>query len=339
MEKIRVSIVGLGKLGLYHAENIHRRIQNAELTAICHYKRDKAEALQKDWGIPYAYADYDEMLGNKDLDAIVIASPANLHCEHAVKACKAGLHVFCEKPLGMNPEECLIIEKAADENKGKQFMVGFMRRFDPSYTEAMEKIKAGEIGRPLFFRGYSLDPVSNAGTIAQKTDKNGSWFMEMTVHDIDLARWFLGSEAACVYAAGGAYMFKEFEKNNDIDNGFALMKMQNGTCAFFYSGKTAPHGCHVETEIVGENGIIRINPVPGRNRIQLYNPYGVMHECLSGFLERWGEAYLLEMQHFVNCIAEGKKPEITALDGRIATQTASLIQMSYEKNQLLFYNL
>ena len=330
MKKVKVGIVGLGELGSVHANNLRFKIPNAELVAICgvEAEREKLEALQKEWEIPHCFFDYAEMMALPELEAVVIASSTAAHYEHALGAIRAGKHVFIEKPTGLNVEECTAIERAAVASD-KLFTVGFMRRHDPSYVEAKRRIDAGEIGTPILFRGYSLDPEWVAEYLAKRAAKNGCWFIDMTVHDYDLARWFLGSEAQTVYACGGAYAYPVFAETNDVDNGYALMKFQNGACAFYYSGRTAAHGSHVETEIVGTKGMLRICDEPRRDRIKAYTKDGITEKCLNLYLERWGEAYYLEMQHFIDAAANGTPLEITAHDGTMATAMGILTQSSY----------
>ena len=335
MKRIKVGIVGLGELGSVHAKNLRFKIPNAELIAICGVpaEKEKLENIQKEWEIPYVFYDFDEMVKLPELEAVVISSSTAAHHDHALAAINAGKHVFIEKPTGLNEAECRAIEEAAAKSD-KIFTVGFMRRHDPSYAEAKRRIDAGEIGTPILFRGYSLDPEWVAEYLAKRAAKNGCWFIDMTVHDYDLARWFLGSEAETVYAAGGAYAYPVFAETNDVDNGYALMKFKNGACAFYYSGRTAAHGSHVETEIVGTKGMIRICDEPRRDRIKAYTKDGIVEKCLNLDLERWGEAYYLEMQHFIDAVEKGETPEITAHDGTMATAMGLLTQQSYVSGEL-----
>lgn len=335
MKKVRFGVIGVGDLGLQHAKNLKIRIPNAELIAICVRSEDKLEQLQKELDVPFSYSDYRKMLSNTELDAVVIASSTVAHFEHAMEAIKAGKHIFIEKPSGINEYECAELEIAARNSK-KLFTVGFRRRYDPAYAAAKKRIESGEIGKPILYRGYSLDPVWTAEYLAKRADQNGCWFLDMGVHDYDLARWFLGSEPKSVFACGGAYMYPVFEKTNDIDNGYALMEFRNGSAAFFYEGRTASHGSHVESEIIGTKGIIRINAVPAIDRSVIYKADGVYVQCVSTYLERWAEAFYLELQAFTDAVLEGKtEVGASAHDGAIATTMGLTVQKSYETNSLI----
>ena len=161
MENLKIGIAGLGRLGKIHAKNIAFRIPGACLTAACSIVPAELDFARDELGVTDLYTDFDEMLAKADIDAVAIVTTSGVHCEQLSKALAAGKHVFCEKPLGVNVEECLEAEKAVAAHPDKVFMLGFMRRFDPSYVYAMEKIKAGEIGEPYLVKAVGVDPVKS----------------------------------------------------------------------------------------------------------------------------------------------------------------------------------
>ncbi|TCO70028.1 inositol 2-dehydrogenase [Marinisporobacter balticus] len=335
MKKIKIGAVGLGRLGRQHAKNIAFRIPNAELLAVCSINQEEVDEVQKNWGIEYGYTDYNEMLRNKALDAIFISSPSALHCQQISDALEAGFHVFSEKPLGTTLEECKLAEAAVEKHQDKVFMLGFMRRYDPSYAYAKKKIETGKIGRPILFRGYSQDPEHAIEGAIKYADHSGGQFIDMAVHDIDLARWLLDSEAESIYAIGGCYAHPEFGQYDDGDNVSALMQFKNGTMAFLFAGRTAPHGYNVETEIIGTKGILRIATVPQKNLVEILDEHGVRKECSQDFLERFDQAYVEEVQEFVNCIIENRKPAVTVYDGTKSTIIAYAATEAFKENKLV----
>jgi len=335
MKKIKVGAIGLGRLGLQHAENIAFKIPNAELTAICDMNEEKLQQVKRDWNIPYAYTDFDEMIKNEELDAVVITSPSALHTKQIAMALEAGLHVFSEKPLGTTVEECKIAEEAVEKHPDKVFMLGFMRRYDPSYAYAKKKIENGEIGKPILFRGYSQDPESAIEGAIAYAGHSGGQFIDMAVHDIDLARWMMGSEPKSIFAIGGCYAHPEFGKYNDGDNVSALMQLEDDSMVFLFAGRTAPHGYNVETEIIGTKGILRIANVPQKNLVEILDEHGVRKECSKDFLERFEQAYIEELNEFVNCILTGRKPEVTVYDGTKTTEIAYKCKEAFETNELI----
>ncbi|GAB1482945.1 Gfo/Idh/MocA family oxidoreductase [Treponema sp.] len=337
MRKVRIGSVGLGRLGLQHAENIAARINNAELIALCDVDEKKLNVTADHLGVPHRFTSFEQMLALDDLDAVVLVSPSGLHTQQIQQALTAGKHVFSEKPLGINVEECKEAEKAVEAHPEKVFMLGFMRRFDESYRYAYQKIQAGEIGRPILFRSYSQDPEKFIDGAIAFAAHSGGQFLDMAVHDIDLARWFTGSEPETVYAIGGSYAHPEFSQYNDGDNVSCLMKFKDGCMVFLFAGRTAPHGYNVETEIIGTKGILRIASVPQKNHVEILDSYGVRRECSENFLERFETAYVNEVQEFVDCILTGRKPEVSVYDGTRVSEIAYTCKDAFEKGELLHF--
>ncbi|NGP43814.1 Gfo/Idh/MocA family oxidoreductase [Bacillaceae bacterium SIJ1] len=335
MKRVKVGIVGLGRLGMDHAKNIAFNIPNAELTAACSISEEEVAYVQKHWSIPYGYTNYDDMLQNKEIDAIAIVSSSPEHCSQIEKALDAGYHVFSEKPLGTTVEECKIAEKAVERNPDKVFMLGFMRRYDPSYEYAKRKITEGAIGKPILVKATSIDPEDTIDGAIRFAESSGGLFIDMTVHDIDLARWFLESDVKNIYSIGGCYLHKEFAAYGDGDNVASLMHFENGAMAMFHSGRNAPHGYHVETEIVGTHGTLRIGSVPQKNEVMIFDSHGARKECVSGFPERFKAAYRLEVEEFIHCILEERKPSISVYDGTKATEVAFAATESFRQNTLV----
>ncbi len=334
-DKIKIGVVGLGRLGFRHAENLVRRAKNAALHAVCSVRNEELQRAKNELGIANCYENYQKMIDETDLDAVVIVSSSDQHCAHSLLALQKGLHVFCEKPLGISKEESNRVALQVSRSPDQVFMLGYMRRYDPSYAYAKQKIDEGYIGRPVLFRGYSVDPESSIeGTIRYASSSAGQ-FLDMAVHDIDLARWFLGSEPKSIYAIGGCYLHEEFGQYKDGDNVSALMQFENESMAFFLAGRTAPHGYNVETEIIGSKGQIRIGSIPQKNLVELIDSNGIRKECSQSFPERFQEAFVNEMQEFVDCILEQRKPLVTAWDGIRATEIAELATQSFHNNELI----
>lgn len=335
MNKVRIGMVGLGRLGMKHAENIAVRTAGAELSAVCALEPDRVSHACKAWGVPNGYDRFEAMLENRDLDAVFIASSSGEHCRHIGQALEAGFHVFCEKPLGVTLEECMLAEEAVARHPGQVFMLGFMRRYDSSYARAQKLIRDGYIGRPILFRGYSVDPESAIDGAIRFAPTSGGQFIDMAVHDIDLARWMLGAEATTVFAAGGCYAHPEFAQYGDGDNLAALIRFDNEAMAFLLAGRTAAHGYAVETEIIGTEAALRIASVPQKDMVELLDDRGAVRECSQNFLERFGAAYCAETQEFVDCIGERRKPQVTVHDGVMATKVAFAATQSFRRDELV----
>lgn len=329
MEKIRFGIVGIGMMGRMHATSLQRN-PHAEVVAVCARTESKVKAFQEEFGVPYGYTNVDELVNNPEVDAIVVATGADAHKAPCLAACKAKKHIFCEKPLAKTLEDCEEIEKAVAENGSKCFTVGFMRRFDPSYAEAKEKIRAGAIGKPILFKGVSLDPSSVLEAHLEGVKKGiyVPWFIEMGSHDTDLARWFLEGDPVESFATGDAYVCTGLADYNDYDNGFSLTKFDNNTTAYIQVGRTATCS-HVESEIVGTKGTLRVNSVPHKNYLSQFTENGFVEECQESFLARWGEAFQAEIDDFVDCVRTGRKPETTAHDGTMSLKFCLQLHQAY----------
>ncbi len=335
MANIRFGMVGLGRLGYRHAENIAFKTPGVELAAVCSIVPQELDRAALSFPNAIRYADYAEMLKDRSLDAIFLCTPSGLHVAQIEAGLKARFHVFSEKPLGVTVAECEHAEKVVAAHPNQVFMLGFMRRYDESYAYAKRLIDEGRIGTPFMVRAYGLDPEALVAGAIKFAPTSGGIFLDMAVHDIDLANWYLGGTPESVWAIGGSYVHPEFGAIGDCDNACAMFQYKNGGMAFLYVGRTAAHGYHIETEIIGSNGSLRISPVPQKNLVQLFNSDGVLQECVGGFLERFETAYLNELHEFVNCIRQGRQPDVRVTDGTAATRIAFAATESYRERTIV----
>ena len=200
------------------------------------------------------------MCKNPELDAIVIVSPSFLHCQQIEIAMNHGKHVFCEKPLAPKADACKRIVEAERKAGKKLVQIGFMRRFDKSYAEAKRKIDNGDIGKVVLVRSYTQDPRSTIESTLKFAPHSGGQYLDMCVHDIDLIRWFTGSNVKNVWAIGGVFEFDLYKELNDADNAAATIQMENGAMGFMFTNRTHAAGSNVETEIIGTHGTLRTGP-------------------------------------------------------------------------------
>ncbi|MEM7383403.1 MAG: Gfo/Idh/MocA family oxidoreductase, partial [Verrucomicrobiota bacterium] len=307
----------------------------AKLAAVCSLAPEERQRAAGQLGNPALFESYEAMIEKGELDAVAIVSPSGFHVDHMILALEAGLHIFCEKPLGLDLESCRRAEAAHARHPDQQVMLGFMRRFDPTYREARKRLRSGDVGRPILFRSYSIDPESAIDGAIRFAPTSGGQFLDMAIHDIDLARWYLQAEPVSVFAAGDCYAHPEFAEHGDGDNLAAFMQFDNGSLAFFLAGRTAPNGYQVESEIIGTRQTLRIATTPQRNHLEILDPHGVRRVCSQNFLERFAEAFLTEMQAFIDGIRERKPPEITLADGTAATRIALAATESFRRNELV----
>ncbi len=335
MKKIKIGSVGLGRLGYEHATNIATKISQAELVAICDIDAARVAQVADELDVQYRYTDFEEMCQNPELDAICIVSPSKYHPEQIAIAMKHGKHVFCDKPLGTTVEQCLVAEKAVEAHPELVFMLGFMRRFDPSYLDAKARIDRGELGRVILVRSYTQDPIATIEGTLKFAKWSGGQFLDMCVHDIDLVRWFTKSEPKNVWGIGGCFEFEQYREWNDGDNVAAMLQCEDEAMAFMFAGRAAAHGSNVETEIIGTRGTLRIASVPSKNLLEIMDSHGVRRECYMDFLTRWHDAYVNELTEFCKCILENRKPEVTVYDGTAVSRCAYRCKESFETGKML----
>ncbi len=335
MQEVRLGIVGLGRLGKRHAENLRYRVPGAQLVAACSVVPDELDWARTKLGVKKTYDSYDEMLGDDEVDAVFLVSTSSVHAEQIMAGLAAGKHVFSEKPMGVTIEECLEVERAVASAPELHFQLGFVRRFDPSLAYAKQKIDEGAIGEPFLVRAQTVDTDEFAEFQIKFVPTSGGIFMDMNSHDIDLARWFIGAEIKSVYAIGGSYVHRGFAEVNDADNTVALCRFEDGKMAVISASRTAFHGHDTHTEITGSKGILKIGMTPSKNRVEIFDTEGARVECVQDFFERFHEGFLLEAQSFVSGIMNGVKPSIFATDGTKATEVGFALTKSFKENRVV----
>jgi myo-inositol 2-dehydrogenase/D-chiro-inositol 1-dehydrogenase len=332
--RLRVGIAGLGRLGRRHAENLARRIPRAELFAACSPVPEELAWARSSLGITRVHGDYEALLAHRDIEAIFIVTPTSFHAEHIIAALRAGKHVFCEKPLSLDLADCARVEAEAAKHPRLKVMIGYGRRFDPSNRDAHDKIQTGLIGRPFLVRSQNLDLNDPTGFFVRFAPTSGGIFLDCTVHDIDLARWFLGNpKAVRVFAAGVVALHDGLREFGDVDNGVAICEFDGGRLACFAASRTMAHGHETSTEIFGTKGRIAIGENPRLNRVDISDAHGVRNECTPTFYERFEEAFLIETMHFVDAVLDDHPPALTLHDATEATRIAIALRESLQAHR------
>ena len=203
------------------------------------------------------------------------------------------------------------------------------------YAEAKRRIDAGDIGKVVLVRSYTQDPRTTIEGTLKFAPHSGGQYLDMCVHDLDLIRWFTGAEVKRVWAIGGVFEFDLYRELNDADNCCATVQLDNGAMGFMFTNRTHGAGCNVETEIIGTHGTLRIANVGAKNLLQIVDGSGAREEYYPDFLSRWHQAYINEIQEFVSCINEGRKPGVTVYDGTKVSQAAYRCKESFETGEML----
>jgi len=326
---LRIGVVGLGRLGKRHAENLAYRVSGAALVAACSPVEAERAWAREALPAPRLYEDYHALLEDREVDAVWLVTPSSLHAQQIVDALRAGKHVFCEKPLSLDLDECARVIEEAKRYPLLQATIGFMRRFDPSYRNAFEKIEAGAIGRPFMVRSQTCDQNDPEGFFVRFAPTSGGIFLDCTVHDIDVARWLLGMpKAKRVYASGVIALHEGLREFGDVDNGVAICEFEGGRMAMFYASRTFAHGNDTGSEVIGTAGALYVGRNPRVNRVEIADASGIRNECTPTFFDRFEEAFLREAQAFVAAVREGRQSGATLTDAMEATRIGFALRES-----------
>ena len=334
--RLRVGIVGLGRLGRRHAENLAQRVPRAELVAACSPVDDELTWARDSLGVARTYSDYAALLADANVDAVFLVTPTSLHAEQIIQALQAGKHVFCEKPLSLDLADCACVSGEAAKHPQLKVMIGYGRRFDPSYRDAHEKIRSGAIGTPFLVRSQNLDMNDPSGFFVRFAPTSGGIFLDCTVHDIDLARWLLGNPRPVrVFATGVVAIHDGLREFGDVDNGVATCEFADGKMACFYASRTMAHGHETLTEIFGTAGRLTVGQNPRLNRVDIADAHGMRNECTPTFYERFEEAFLHETNHFVQAVLDDRPPALTLYDATEATRIALALRESLQSRRVV----
>ena len=332
--RLRIGIAGLGRLGRRHAQNLAQRVPAAQLVAACSPVAEELAWARDTLGVRNLDADYAALLGRSEVEAVFLVTPTSLHAEQIVQALQAGKHVFCEKPLALDLAACRRVEEEAARHARLKVMIGYGRRFDPSYADAYEKVRAGRIGTPFLVRSQNLDMNDPSGFFVRFAPTSGGIFLDCSVHDIDLARWYLGGPKPLrVFAAGTVAIHEGLKEFGDVDNGVATCEFEGGKLACFYASRTMAHGHETSTEIFGTHGRLAIGQNPRLNRVDISDVHGVRNECTPTFYERFEEAFLRETMEFVQAVQDDRPPALMLHDATEATRIGLALRESLERRR------
>lgn len=336
MAKVRLGIIGLGRLGRKHAENIHYNIPEAELSAICSVVPAELDTVSKEMSPAIVTDSYRDLLENKDLDGIVIATNSQTHCEIICAAAEAGVkNVYTEKPLGMSQEEIDKIKGAVESRPGMLLQVGYNHRFNTDLRAVKEKIDAGYVGNVILIRMASRDQIWEEDNLVRFSPSSGGFVADMMTHDYDTARWLTGSEAETIFGLGGVYAFEGLKKVDDIDNAAFLMKFKNGVMVQLEGSRNSAVGYHAPMEIFGSKGSIKVGDHAYQDRITWMDIDGAHRKYAQWFFEYWEPTYLAEMKDFVDSIIKGRGPTVGLMDGYKAMEWAFRATEAVEKGEIV----
>lgn len=317
-------------LGKRHAENLRRAIPEAQLLAVADSDPKRAAQVAAELEVEHYAENPESVVARKDIQAVVIASPSKFHAELIQLSAAAGKHVFCEKPIALTPEDAQSTLKAVAK-AGVQLQIGFMRRYDPAYASAKQRVDAGEIGDPIMFKSLGRDRQPPPPGFYQG-DVNGTLFSDSAIHDFDLARWLMKDEIVEVQSYAGLLACPELAQFGAIDACLVNVKFTRGGIGNIEAYRKSNYGYDIRTEIVGTQGTIQIGYLPSNSQLVLTSS-GAAYEMVDHWLARFADAYLAELRDFVQVIRSGGSPRVTGLDGLRALEAAVAAEQSYRESR------
>src|SRR5437868_1020828 len=285
--KLRVGVLGVGRIGKIHSENLAAGIPGAELAVLADVFPDELKAVAARLGVSRMATDYRDVINDPGINAVVICTPTNTHYQIILDAAAAGKHIFCEKPVELSIEKIKAINEAVAKHK-VQLMVGFNRRFDPNFAKVREMVASGKIGKPQILRITSRDPSPPPENYIRSS---GGIFLDMTIHDFDMARYLVGSEVTEVYAKAAVLVDSVFEKADDWDTAVVTLTFENGALGSIDNSRKAIYGYDQRVEVFGSEGMVTVkNNAPNTH---VYSDQTGIHSALplNFFMERYKESY------------------------------------------------
>ena len=310
---IYFGVLGAGRIGKIHAENLATRIPGACVAAIADPNMEAARELATRLHVPTAAAEARVIFEDPAIEAVAICSSTDTHAAFIIEAARAGKHIFCEKPIAYDLAQ-IDAALAAVAEAGVKLQIGFNRRFDPNFRKVRQTVAEGKIGAPHILRITSRDP---APPPIEYVKVSGGMFFDMTIHDFDMARYLLGSEVEEVYAAGGVLVDPAIGAAGDVDTAVITLRFANGALGVIDNSRKAIYGYDQRAEVFGSGGMIATaNNTP--DAAYLSDAAGVHGpKPLYFFLERYAESFLAELRDFVACLQHDTEPPVGGRDGRI----------------------
>jgi myo-inositol 2-dehydrogenase/D-chiro-inositol 1-dehydrogenase len=329
-EKFIVGVIGAGRIGKIHIENLLRKVKNVTLKIVADVMvNEDLTQWCENIGVPMLTTDANEIFNDNEINAVVICSSTDTHAEFIQKAAKAKKQIFCEKPIDVDLnriKETLAIVKA----ESVKLMIGFNRRFDRNFKRVRDTVASGEIGTPHIIKITARDP---APPPIEYIKVSGGIFLDMTIHDWDMARFQAGSEVDEVYASGAVLIDPEIGKAGDVDTAVAVLRFKNGALGMIDNSRQAVYGYDQRVEVFGSKGCAIAENEPS-NTVNIYTAKQRSADNIPYFfLERYMDSYANELQSFFECLRNNEDPTPSGEDGLQDVLVAMAAQKSFEENR------
>ena len=324
-----IGIIGAGRIGKVHAETLAFRIPEARIAAITDVNRAAAEDVAARCGTPNVAASSAEIFANPAVEAVLLCSSTDTHAALIEQAAAAGKHIFCEKPIAHSLEA---IDRALDavSKAGVQLQVGFNRRFDANFARVRQAVASGEIGVPRLLHIISRDPAPPPLAYVRVS---GGMFMDMTIHDFDMARFLIGDEVEEIYTAGAIMVDPAIGEAGDLDTAIITLRFRSGVIGIIDNCRQAAYGYDQRAEILGSLGrISTANCYP--NQAEISTGESVRRDLpLNFFMDRYTESFVAELRAFVDAVRNHRPVPVGGIDGRIPVIMALAARQSYDERR------
>ena len=326
---LNVGVIGAGRIGRVHAANLATRIPSARVLVVADTVAEAAQRCAHDFGIPNAVADYRAVLEDRDVGAVLICTATNTHAQIIAEAAQAGKQIFCEKPIALDLAS-IDAALAAVERAGVKLQIGFNRRFDANFQRVRQAVAQGEIGKPELLHIISRDPAPPPIAYIKVS---GGIFLDMAIHDFDMARFLIGSEVEQVYASGGVLVDPAIGAAGDIDTALTVLHFANGAIGTIDNSRRAVYGYDQRVEAFGSGGAIATSNNYPNNAI-VSDATSVRRDLpLNFFMDRYTESFVTELSAFVDAVASGAPVPVSGQDGRAPVVMALAARKSYDERR------
>ena len=310
-ERITFGILGGGRIGKMHAENLLSGLPNARLAAVA----DPYAANITEWAdevsLPKLTADAGDIIHDPEIDAVIICSPTDTHAEYIIECAEAGKHILCEKPISFDVERTREALQIVEKSHVK-LQIGFNRRFDSNAQEIFQAVSSGRIGEPHIVRLTSRDP---APPPISYIEVSGGIFVDMMIHDFDMARFVSCSEVIEVYASGACLIDPKIGEAGDVDTAIVTLKFENGAVGVIDNSRSAGYGYDQRIEVFGSKGSVESGNRTA-SQVIVRNQDGVTgQKPLWFFVERYKDSYLFEIERFMEAVTNDSDVAISGEDG------------------------
>ncbi|MEB7733587.1 inositol 2-dehydrogenase [Mammaliicoccus sciuri] len=321
-------VIGAGRIGQLHI-NYLRTHKDVKIKWISDLYCDKMEDWIKKAGIENKTKDHMDIINDPEVDVVVICSPTDTHVDIIKEACAKGKHIFCEKPISLSIDEAKIALEAVKEANVK-LQMGFNRRFDKNFKELRNILNKGELGNIQTLRITSRDPEPPP---VEYIKRSGGLFMDMMIHDFDMARYLMQSEITEVYATGGALVNPDIAQYDDIDIALVTLKFENGSMAMIENCRRSVYGYDQRVEVLGDKGAIDVGNEQ-TTTLNYHRAEGISKDNPPYFfLERYSDAYKVEMHGFIEAILNDTDVICSIDDGYKAQEIAVKCKESLLSNE------